>query len=520
MRVPAARVLPVLAAAVLLLQASLLFRPDLRTLDRPLTEDGYYALTIARNIAHGLGATADGVRATNGFQPLFTLLTVPLFWLTRGLFAPLRGLLLLHLVVQWATARVLASVAREAARGIAAPVSPEESERRARAIGELTAFLYLVAVNTFLQHWNGLETGFVLFLLAVAWRADQRLGDQGGLRGAVTLGITLGLCVLARIDTALLVAVVCLAEWAGSRGRAGSPRRALAIGAAAFAISLPWWLYNFVGFGSLMPTSGSAQQEFAVSGERIGRMITAVLADALPWIYARRGGDVAWDVLRIAVLAPIAWLVARTVRDARAGAPSAPGDDAIARTTRFGGRMIAFAAVLAAWYCASSWASHFYVRYLAPLIPVATLAAAFAAWRLTRGRTGPVAAACAALVLAFAFVVVALHQGRVFGRNDFYAEQLALVRRHVPDAEWVASGQTGTLGYFRDHVLNLDGKVNPEAFAARADIAGYVRRQGIRWFCDEPWFAEHWFGAHPESNGWRLVSREGAFVLYRFTGPS
>ena len=40
----------------------------------PLTEDGYYSLSVARNLAAGKGMTIDGANLTNGFQPLFTMI--------------------------------------------------------------------------------------------------------------------------------------------------------------------------------------------------------------------------------------------------------------------------------------------------------------------------------------------------------------------------------------------------------------------------------------------------------------
>lgn len=520
----AGRVLPLLCLGLLALQASLLLRSDLRVLDRPLTEDAYYALNIARNIAWGHGATFDGVHPTNGFQPLFTLLTVPLFWIAHGLFAPLRGLLLVHLVVEAAAAATLATIARAVVRSLAdAPADAMASGRPTPAALDLTAawtagwlvvFLYLAGVNTFLQHWNGLETGLVMFLLAVCWRVAQRRGDAPS--DDVTFGIALGLLVLARIDTAILVVVVTAGEaWA----RRDRPAHAVAVAAriatAAAVVSLPWWIYNVRGFGSLMPTSGAAQQEFLISGERIERAVSAWLTDAVPWIYARHGGAIRTDLLRAAVVAPVAWMLARRrpqSRDARAGA-------LIERTWRFGGYVVIWALGMALWYCVSSWASQFYVRYLAPLIPCATLAVAWAVWPVVRGprsRWRPIAALAAlGLVAVMAVVTLWLHQGRVFGQNLFYADQATLIHAYVPDSEWVAAGQTGTLGYFRPRVLNLDGKVNPGAWAARADIPGYLARERVRWFCDWPWFIDHWFGPDPAARGWAPVARRGAFVLYR-----
>ena len=63
---------------------SLALRPNSRVWDLPLKDDGYYSLTVARNIAAGKGITIDGTTPTNGFQPLFTFLCVPLFIVSGG----------------------------------------------------------------------------------------------------------------------------------------------------------------------------------------------------------------------------------------------------------------------------------------------------------------------------------------------------------------------------------------------------------------------------------------------------
>src|SRR5260221_11329606 len=69
------------AGATLLALATLTLalRPAGRVFLIPLSEDGYYAMAIARNIAAGRGITIDGVTATNGFQPLFTFLQAAKF---------------------------------------------------------------------------------------------------------------------------------------------------------------------------------------------------------------------------------------------------------------------------------------------------------------------------------------------------------------------------------------------------------------------------------------------------------
>src|SRR5262245_47671310 len=73
-----------LLAAGLLLRLGLAWAPFTYLAERgPLIDDAFYSLSVARNLAAGVGPTADGVHETSGFQPLYTLLLVPLYALFR-----------------------------------------------------------------------------------------------------------------------------------------------------------------------------------------------------------------------------------------------------------------------------------------------------------------------------------------------------------------------------------------------------------------------------------------------------
>lgn len=107
-----------------------------------------------------------------------------------------------------------------------------------------------------------------------------------------------------------------------------------------------------------------------------------------------------------------------------------------------------------------------------------------------------------------------------------------LANRYVPAREWVAAFQSGTLGYFRDNVLNLDGKVNPKVHAHRKNLLGYIEESGIEWLCDWQWGVEAFLSNTPTGHeywqwgvrvspgdisagqSWRLVATKGKFALY------
>ena len=83
------------------------------------TDDTYYYLVVARHVAAGNGFTFDGLHPTNGYQPLWLFLLVPLYVVLPGEFPPLRGLILLQAVILAAAAILPVAGALLLALGVA-----------------------------------------------------------------------------------------------------------------------------------------------------------------------------------------------------------------------------------------------------------------------------------------------------------------------------------------------------------------------------------------------------------------
>jgi hypothetical protein len=498
------RLVPWLSVASLLLAAATLtlaLRPDGTVFLIPLSEDGYYAMAIARNIAAGHGITIDGVTPTNGFQPLFTFLQAGLFAVAGGDDAlAIRFILGLHWLLQLGTALLVGLIARDAVAGGPAAL------RRALAI-----FLYLAGTYLFLHHYNGLETGCLLFLIALAWRRVQR-GAAESWGGLALLGLLLGLVVLTRIDAAVLVACLCLRElvirrrqgWATALGRAAT------LGLLALLVSSPWWLYNWIGFGSPMPISGQAQQAWGLEALRWRWLGWALGTATLPWLFLGQLEAPWLDWLRLPLFLGGLWLVLRLLR-------GEAGDGAPARTAGFARTLAATLLLLSLWYVLSFFAFWFYSRYLAPaaLLGTAALAVGAAPWlamRPTLARAGGLV-----LLLPVATLAALAWQGRGLYGTILFREQLALVQRVVPPDDLVAAGQSGTLGFFRGSVVNMDGKVNPEVHRWAGHPWDYLAERNIHWFVDWPYYVEKSLGPDPAAHGWRPVAREGQFTLYQRT---
>jgi len=95
-------------------------------------------------------------------------------------------------------------------------------------------------------------------------------------------------------------------------------------------------------------------------------------------------------------------------------------------------------------------------------------------------------------------------------------QQWPLVEANVPPEAWVAAGQSGTIGFMRDRVLNLDGRVNATALEHQQDMPAYLREKKVEWICDWQGYIEKYLGPDPEKFGWHLVKQDGIMFLYHY----
>jgi hypothetical protein len=535
-----------LAAAAALILGALVLRPSAHVYDMPLTEDGYYALSVARNIAAGNGVTIDGINLTNGFQPLFTVLQGGAFWLAGGdEVLAMRLVMALGWLFHVAGAVVIAAVARDAW-----PARHGDGEKQLR--GGVAAFLYLAAPLMFNHAYNGLETGCVMFFYAAIARWMQTARDETWL-GLAGLGALIGLLVLARIDAAFVALALGLNELRRSWRRGLPPMigRGALLGGAALLVSLPWWLYNTIYFGSPMPTSGTAQQAWALEWLRLEHAEWALRVVLFPWLFAgAQESTIGIDVpipfgpgymtmtptgfVRTAILVAVAVVLWRALGRGSAARElhgASPTEAAAARRTlEFGVCFGMGYLALFGYYALSFIAYWFYYRYFAPVALVAFVVAPILSARaVLRGPMRWAALVALVLIAQIAALIALAMVGRGLGGNTVYHDQVALIRQHVPDDAPVAAGQSGTLGFFRSRVVNTDGKVNRDALAYQDRMWDYLRQRDVRWFADWPFYVNKYLGVAldpltglpaPEGNGWRLVAERNYFYLYEYSGPA
>ncbi|MFZ0964027.1 MAG: hypothetical protein WAO35_24440, partial [Terriglobia bacterium] len=351
---------------------SLAFRPGRSIAEAPLEEDGYYGLTVSRNMALGMGIVIQTSTWTNGFQPLCTFLRVPVFCLVRhDRDLAIRFILGLDWLFYIGAAYLVSQVACD---------FEPDSSRTAQATTWAAMILYLSAPNVFIEHFNGMETGCLLACYAVTWRFYQRRGTES-TRNRIAFAILLGVLVLARIDGIFLVIIICIHQlfdrsvplWGSRVGRFST------LAGFSLLVSSPWWLYNLIGFHSLIPSSGKAEQLFGLSIHRCKGMVAAVDRGLFPWVYiighewpyAHAWGSII-RLIALGIVVVCFCLFNRRKEDR--GIKLDAADEQHRRTLQFARWLLMSLAVLACWYTVSSHAVHFYARYLAPLALVAVFA--------------------------------------------------------------------------------------------------------------------------------------------------
>ncbi len=480
-----------------LLALALCLRPVSQLENKPLTEDGYLLLSVSRHLATGRGFSADGLHPTNGFQPLFTVLaSLPYLVAGGNRIAGLRGVLALDALFYVVTGCLVGLICRR----MFAP-----GTMAFRLAAPLGAVSFLSADYVITSSFNGLETGLLLLVYALIWWYWST-HDLNSPVQQVILGLLLGAAVLARIDSIFLVASVA-AHFAWQR----QVRAALLATVLPIAVSAPWWIYNLALTGSLMPTSGNSEHTWALSIARVKEMFQAVTTDIVPWTYLSRFDTFPVALLRIAcvilIIAACRQLPGRTtqvLRGLKCG-----------QVESFGKIILGAAGLLIVWYTLYSHATYFYGRYLAPIMLVATVGGI---WLLfgaicTRRAFIPVGIAAVLSLVAVA-VFCALDVGKLFPGNSMLTQQVALVESRVPSSATVAAGQSGTLSYYRDGVINLDGKSNIDVLSRQNDIPAYLAALKVQWVCDWPAYVHRYLGVHPSIIGWHLVAAKGEFELW------
>ncbi len=443
-------------------------------------DDAYYYFTIGRNWANGHASTFDLLDRTNGYHPLWQLVSIVPYALGLDGTAAVRTLLVTQLALWLGAWWLVIDHVSEAVDGW--PALGEDRAAKRWCEGAMVVVLVALAANPFVFKMvvNGLESGLVVPVGALlCWwsiRFRGRFVSRASRRQRLLGGALLALAFLSRTDAVILIAAVgasCLLDGGTRRAPVPLARRALR---TAELLAIPavvigaYLVANQVWFDTPLQISGTVKR--------------------LPLTPARVVLALVWAAVACAVL-----VLAR--RPVRAGSKARRVRRFLSDTSWYA----AFCVGLLGYY--STLQSVPYLWYFAPLALEGTWVALLFAADLAEGAIAdaraesaaeaplPLSARLPVAILAVPFVVALVWSIGSYvdpGARALMVHDAATGRwidHNLPASARVASWDAGVIGYFSNRrVVNLDGVVNSKAYydAAQAGrVDEFLNARGIRW---------------------------------------
>jgi hypothetical protein len=453
-------------------------------------DDAFYYFQTSRNVAQGAGSVSAGGVEHNGYHPLWMLVCAGFFRIGADDLTTIRLILafgvVLELLAALAVYRLLLQL--RCTRGAAL---------FGAACFHLNPWMQILTVC-------GLEAPLNALLLALTTSAALRVtapqcsGQSTRNRSWLFLGILMGLTYLVRTDNVFyLGATVLLVGWRMRQRHAPFRGLVMACFLAGLAI-LPWTLWNWHTFGSLVQGSASAlpcvrkivffEGNPGASDWTFTLHRLKLLGGWFPAILYYSGLGSLWFVLLAAVCATLVSPRGRALGGDLARAfvnvmPLALAVLALGIAHKF------FRLATREWY------------YVTPNLFLALLSGGVAHFLTTLTfefqsrwsrlvRPWPLVAACLFFLL-LGYKTWNSAQERLKRPRSFFLEILDAVEVQ-PDlrpGEMLGITDSGTVGFFSSHpALNLDGVVNPEAANAIREgrLLAYVRSKGIRYLVITP----------------------------------
>ncbi len=437
-------------------------------------------LTIARNISLGLGmSTADGTIATNGVQPLATLAYAVCFWVvngdrTLGVACVLVFLIVMSLISAALLFRIGKLVFTHTPQG--------------KSIAFLVAAVWYASPIMVRHSMNGLETGMyvamVLLAVVIYIHYSNVSSSNISIPKCVLLGVVLGATFLSRNDAVFFIFAICFVHIAIPivTDRALLGRRlfeCIVFGSVSVLVAVPWLIYNTTIFGTIVPISGIAESYSASFAHNLSLVSAKLLEYLLIVVPIPRTLESNTFTIGLGVFVLII-LVVKMVTNLRSWQA----------TTRTLALVVGvYALGLVTYYGLFFGADHFLSRYFSPLSPfLALVTFAFLVAMDRRLSISDRLHAKSIVFVGLSVWLLAMH-ALIYkkGENHEHFQVIEWVKHNVKDEEWVGAVQTGTLGFFHDRSVNLDGKVNPDALKVKMEVGTvypYVINSKIKYLVD------------------------------------
>jgi len=405
--------------------------------DKPFTEDGFYMMTVAWNIAEGNGIKYNLNRPTTGIQPLVTFIqagvakAVMLFG--GGKMEFLRVMIIFSSFMLFLFSLVVGSITKK--------IVPLFYSRT------IVMLLVLFCFELSEYFSNGLETGFYLILMGICIRYSIYFIEKPGYKQAFIFGLLSGITALTRVDFLLPLFVYLVILFVLKKTNIV---RSIIVLITAVIILFPWLIYVYSLTGSIYPSSVSSQTILISSlsfGERIYHITRSFLHHLTPFVYTY---NLFISVGAVFIYGVILYYLIKRFRLFEAF-EKASFNNLITWGISF--------FILGITYFIYSSAQHFYIRYTSPFYLIILVITVCCLLFILNKITGIYKNIFFAALVLFFFANAYYYQFNKKLANHLTL-RIAYIENNIDETEKIGLFQSGVTGFFVGNVINLDGKVD------------------------------------------------------------
>jgi hypothetical protein len=442
-----------------------------------IPDDAYLSLTIARNIARGIGPHY-GFDYTNGFQPLYVFLMAPTYLIFPNIpIIPIRIALIFSIVLDTITLFLLLNLIRK------------------HCVSQATILIMGIAwifnpyiISTTL---NGMETSLSFFFIVLSYyKYYQYLNFEYRPRDMFFWGLLLGLACLARIDNCFLVFIIVLLLvlqiYKRERGFIHTPKFIMYLLIGLGVTLFPWLIYSFIYTGDFYPISGKAVRFMSLHWLRNvspGQIILTMLDNAKQLIINAHQ----FFLIVIIGLLGIFPLIQKR------------GDsfERLKKNIRRYNPILVFSFLIFLSYTFYIFAPWYFNRYLFPitlllLVYITVLVDIYDS--TINGKAARLLFRCSIICLLLVGNITNIEFRSLYFSTDTtsrgYMNLGMWARTHFKNGTIIGSTQTGALGYFADNlsVINLDGVVNKQCYESLVQKRNieYIKNSNIEFVIGWP----------------------------------
>jgi hypothetical protein len=407
-----------------------------------LIDDTYIHLTFARNIAGGAGFSF------NPGEP------------TYGVSAPLYTLLLTLLSLLFGANPIVAKITSMAFGILTIPLIYRLARRIGLSAPSIIGVTIAWSVNLWLVRWSasGMESSLAVLLLILAFDAQ--------LQGRGVAGVWLGLATLTRMETAALIPIFALDRWLTH-----DLKRALGTIVLFLLVVLPWQLYAWMTFTTLLPNPAQVKSDVALPS----------LSDV--WMGIKRTGGIVlasstWEIVVVVLAIAILWFWRKRLTFIAGNGslvslfPEPPAPVSRARCISFLVVWVIFPPLI--YLTRGIFVQS---RYLLIAIPALLIGGFLAFDSLERRRISffnqTTRLVFVALIIAqnilLSFVITYPHTRAFRQTTDALTELAFFLKHNTPPGSSVAVGDVGLVGFYSHrYVIDVEGLVTHQMIPIRS----------------------------------------------------